>query len=310
MTLQCCTSSARVIHSTLRQPPAAAIFRLVLWETFIDGIDPDILSVIGLRLKIQPRVFQAVMTRDSTIDSFFTDVGEQILPTNIVAMGQFAMTVARPELPTNPNVTPVILIIGYKPDTLTVKKARDEVLLFEKATSPLTTEQSNPMEQPSLWMQEYVRLLEAHPTDNVSSDASDTDLISRSVIPLLHFQISTIREECHLKRTEYIKSTKGDKGDLGALFKERSHLRRMIEESEDNFQHLQRFKFSRKGNHTFQDAAFMIVEDDLRRAHLEAVRLETEIRDYLQLQTGDLALRESIKSIELSSSQIEEAKRG
>ena len=33
------------------------------------------------------------------------------------------------------------------------------------------------------------------------------------------------------------------------------------------------------------------------------------MKDYLQLQVGDLALEESKKSIELSNAQIEEAKR-
>ena len=42
----------------------------------------------------------------------------------------------------------------------------------------------------------------------------------------------------------------------------------------------------------------------------EARRLEAEIRDYLQFEVGDLSLRESKKSIELSVSQIQEAKRG
>ncbi|CAF9919847.1 MAG: hypothetical protein ALECFALPRED_001319 [Alectoria fallacina] len=55
---------------------------------------------------------------------------------------------------------------------------------------------------------------------------------------------------------------------------------------------------------------FIEIEDQLQQAHLEAHRLENEIRDYLQLQIGELALQESRKSIELSGSQIEEAKRG
>ncbi len=60
----------------------------------------------------------------------------------------------------------------------------------------------------------------------------------------------------------------------------------------------------------FQSTSLTAVEDELRQARLEASRLETEIRDFLQLQTGELALQESRKSIELSNSQIEEAKRG
>ena len=331
MIRQCCSLSARVIHSTLRQSTATGIFRVVLWDN--PALDPDMLSVLGLGLKIQPGFFHAVFARNHVPDKGGKRLKERRLATNIVAMGQFVMTVARHGHPTNSNVIPVILISGRDSDALTVGKNLDETLpfekpisqlttkqsnlreqpssWFEKSTSQLTTKQSNLREQPSLWMQDYVRFLEADFANGRRSDESDTDLILRSLNPLLRYQISTIREECHLKRNEYINFTQRNKeGDLGTLFRERSYLRRMTENSEDDFQHLQRLKFSQKGSHNFQDAASMIAEDDLRRAHSEASRLETEIRDYLQLQTGDLALRESIKSIELSNTQIEEAKRG
>ena len=56
--------------------------------------------------------------------------------------------------------------------------------------------------------------------------------------------------------------------------------------------------------------SLLTLENELQRIRREATRLEAEIRDYLQLQTGELALEESKKSIELSNFQIEEAKRG
>ena len=67
---------------------------------------------------------------------------------------------------------------------------------------------------------------------------------------------------------------------------------------------------SQNVSETPQNEPSIAIEDELQQAHLEALRLETEIREYLQLQTGELALQESRKSIELSNSQIEEAKRG
>lgn len=42
----------------------------------------------------------------------------------------------------------------------------------------------------------------------------------------------------------------------------------------------------------------------------EARRLESEMRDHLQLQVGNLSLEESRKSIELSNFQVQEGKRG
>lgn len=42
----------------------------------------------------------------------------------------------------------------------------------------------------------------------------------------------------------------------------------------------------------------------------EALRLVGEIRDYLQLQAGQLSLLESRKSIEASNNQLQESTRG
>ncbi|KAL8680929.1 MAG: hypothetical protein Q9186_002889 [Xanthomendoza sp. 1 TL-2023] len=49
--------------------------------------------------------------------------------------------------------------------------------------------------------------------------------------------------------------------------------------------------------------------DDYTDAMIEGTRLESQLRDSLQLQAGTLGLEESRKSIELSDRQIEEAKR-
>ena len=83
----------------------------------------------------------------------------------------------------------------------------------------------------------------------------------------------------------------------------------MIEDSEDNFLRLRDNLHSVMSYGTSQSQSFMTVELDLQQTRLEATRLEAEIRDYLQLQTGELALEKSKNSIELSNSQIEEAKR-
>ena len=312
-TLQCSSSSPTVILTSLRQPPATAIFRVVLWDAS-ECTNKTMITAVGLGLRIQPDFFHAIISRNRAIYYQARKLKEQELTTKIVAMAHFVMTVARHYLPANSNLIPVVLIAGGYSGALTDSKFFHEVLHFQRPSLQATTEQINPSEQPSSWMQDYVRLLEADLAMGTRSDESNTDLILRSLNPLLHFQIFRIHEECRSTRKEYLKFTrlrgKNKEGDLGALFTKRSSLRRFIEGSEDQFQHLQRFKLSEKESHKSQDASSIMVEDDLQRALQGAHRLEAEIRDYLQLQTGDLALRESIKSIELSNTQIEEAKRG
>lgn len=90
----------------------------------------------------------------------------------------------------------------------------------------------------------------------------------------------------------------------------RYSLRRMVEDFEDSSLRLRDCMHSPMKKDTPQGQSLMTLEGDLQQFGLEATRLETEIRDYLQLQIGELALQESKKSIELSNPQIEEAKRG
>ena len=315
--LRCTSAFPTVIHSTLRQPTAAAIFRIVLWDT--ENFHQDTMDTLGLDLKIQPGFFQAVVARDLIWGFGPQDRKEQRLKgrrlaTNVFAMGLFVMTVARHHLPAYPDVIPVILISGRNSEPRAVASTLDEVLPFENPALRVKTRHFKPREAPLSWMQSFIRLLEADFSKGRRSDESDTDLMLRSRNPLLHFHILKISEECHWIREKYLKftriSTMNKEGDLGALFRDRSSLRRLIEDTEDDFQHLQSFKFSQKQSHSIQDPSSTMAEDELQRARQGAIRLETEIRDYLQLQTGDLVLRESIKSIELSNIQIEEAKRG
>ena len=58
-----------------------------------------------------------------------------------------------------------------------------------------------------------------------------------------------------------------------------------------------------------KSSAFIEIENTRHLVLKEACRLEAEIRDYLQVQAGHLALLESRKSIELSNYQIQESKR-
>ena len=70
------------------------------------------------------------------------------------------------------------------------------------------------------------------------------------------------------------------------------------------------FVSSQLGEHLTKSSAFSEIENNRHWVLKEACRLETEIRDYLQVQAGHLALLESRKSTELSNYQIQESKRG
>ena len=331
--LQSSSGSAATIFSALRHPSFTGGVRILLWEASV--LDKGMMTALGLGLKIHPEFFGALLARHagmghlrirsdlSTLPwrELIARFDERRIAPEVVLLGQYLVTTARGYLSENLDAPPVIVIFLLENGLNSISRPKSK----KKAENPVTFL--------PLWMQEYVRLLGLDLEKRRERSSSITNLVFRSLTPLLQFYVLRFCEECDCIRTEYLDLTLPQKKfryenailnrsprrkgtgrikALGDLFELRYELRRMIGKSEDlNYYHqLRRFTHSQMPCDTFQDERFIEIEDQLQQAHLEAHRLETEIRDYLQLQIGELALQESRKSIELSSSQIEEAKRG
>ena len=335
--LQSSSGSAATIFSALRRPSPTAGVRILLWEASV--LDEEMLTALGLGLKIHPEVFGALLARQAGMGHLRLDSDlstwpwreliarfeERRIAPEVILIGQYLITTARGYLSESLDAPPVLVIfvLGNGSNRISQPKPK------KKAENPITFL--------PLWMQEYVRLLELDLENRKGQSSSITDLMFRSLTPLLQFYVFRFCEECDFIRTDYLDFTlpknipqnkfryesafmrrslgrtgTGNIKGLAELYELRYVLRRMVEESEDLnlFHQLRRFTGSQVPRNTHQVESFKEIEDQLREAHLEAHRLETEIRDYLQLQIGELALQESRKSIELSSSQIEEAKQG
>ena len=343
--LQCSSPSAATMLSALRHPSSTAKVRILLWEASL--LDVGKLSALGLGLKFHPEVFRVLLARLAGMgnlrrlllhDTFpwkelIAGFDERRIAPEIVLLGQYLVTTASGYLPANMDAPPVLVIflLDDPPDNPSDNPSNNPPDKISRLKPKKKAE--NPRKILPLWMQDYVRLLEFDLHKRRGQSSSVEDLAVRSLIPLLQLYVFRFCEECDFIRTEYLdltlpqrkfryesailnrsprrKGTGKTKG-LGALFELRYELRRMVGKSEDlNYSHqLRTFTRTQMPCDTHQDEIFKEIEDQLQQAHLEAYRLETEIRDYLQLQTGELALQESRKSIELSSSQIEEAKRG
>lgn len=317
ISLKCGSSSGTKILSAIRQPSPAATVRIVLWEvreSVFRGFQP--LDALGLGLRIQPRFFKALLADHTRMRPTQTFT-ERPLESELFAMDQYVVTTARNYLPANPDATPVILIARQGPEKLKFEEDFDEIVPFQRLP---TDEPPKPVIRPSPWMLQYVRLLESDFEKERECTGKFEDILLCSLTPLLHFNLSRIGKENDLMRREYLKLIlPPEEGEteildieerLGELFRMRSSLRRLIEDSEEKSENLQRALRSQMANKVRQNPSFTTTEDDLRRARLLALRWETEVRDYLQLQTGELARQESKKSIDLSNFQIEEAKRG
>lgn len=343
--LQCSSGSAATILSALRQSSPAAEIRIVLWEASMLG--RAMLNALGLGLKIHPDSFRALLVRHCTADylkviledmprpwrELIDGFDERRIAPDVVLLGQYLVTTARQYLPTNLDAPPVITIfrLGYPSQIKPEKNAKDRFGKVESTHESTPPAIFNPIKLLPPWMQEYVRLLELDLEKRRGRSLGVANLSFRPLCPLLQFYVLKFREECDSLRTEYLDFTlpetklryesellnqgprrkgRGRIKGLRDLFDVRYLLRRLVEDSEQQYQRLQMFTRSQSTLSRPLNGPSIEIEDQLQQAHLEAHRLETEIRDYLQLQTGELSLQESRKSIELSSSQIEEAKRG
>ena len=93
------------------------------------------------------------------------------------------------------------------------------------------------------------------------------------------------------------------------LHLERSKLREMVEDSEDSLNDVERYASSPDIHCSLSGLAYPQIKEDANRKYAEAQRLESQVRDYMQLEVGKLSLEESRKSVELSNHQILEGKR-
>ena len=327
LTLRCYSTSGTKILSALRQPPPKSTLGIVLWDS--TSLDGEMLNALGLGLRIPPHFFSPFLARHPKAPAyvqshvyFETNISWKIAD-DFIVVGQYVMTVIRNYLPAKPDAVPIILIVGFDQKHLqprgdfnsSKKTLQSEDLptlaMNRSAVDGLT---DFPDRLPG-WMRECVRCLDSDIKNGRSLGGKHTDLPLSSLTALLQCTMPLLRQECRVIRESYLRATNPTRTETDetvrkSIFEMRYLLRRMIEDFEDNSLRLRDCIHSQTKQDTPQSQSLMALEGALQLSGREATRLETEIRDYLQLQIGELALQESKKSIELSNSQIEEGKRG
>lgn len=93
------------------------------------------------------------------------------------------------------------------------------------------------------------------------------------------------------------------------LYESHAKLREDINRLENDRRSLKKYISSPQSRQYSQGQLYWDVEEESKEAIIKAYRVESQVRDFLQLEAGNLGLQASMKSIELSNRQIEEAKR-
>lgn len=312
------TSAVRIV-TALRQPPANVTVQILLWNSAA-YLHQDVVNPLGLGLKIDPRFFEALCGRNK----------RHLDPRHVTIDGAVATIVHH-------YAVPIVLIarMGWGPALASaVEEEIGDVFPFQYPA--VETYPPYPYFAPVHDLKRvWGRYAEGHELGKYEHP-NYTHLLSwclrserernagfvhflKPLIPLLYLSIFRVRECCESIRQQYYELqiaaddawwAEKDKA-ISDLPKDRVRLRALVEDLEDGFNQILRFIESQDRSYNFLlSASWRKVEEDFKRTHREAARLEAQIRHYRQLQIGESALQESKQSIELSNRQIEEGKRG
>ena len=294
------------------------------------GLASEFSSVLGLGLKLTPRFFDALTAQIERHTNFEIPNNARFRCKYLLASGT-VVAIARQSSLAKPESPSVVLIAGPpRVHDLVDQGALNEILydswpIHEPVDKDRSPGSNDPDSEGAIC---YARMLASFVNRNQNCADRYDDLLFASLLPLLQLDVLRIRKLCSVIRDDFVKLKlpiyknngqemiehltpgPGDNETPERLYRYRTILRSAIEQFEDETQSLTVFVSSQIGEHLTKSPAFKEIENNRHWVLKEACRLEAEIRDYLQVQAGHLALLESRRSIELSNYQIQESKRG
>ena len=325
-------SAATKILNTLRHPSQDVCLRVVLWwlgDYMDDGMNEgetgseDLLDVCGLGLKISPRFFH-------TIDDLFNNwsfwrmptggMVQPSLPTSpfeptYLVIGSQISTIASNYLAHEANSPPVLLIIGWDDKSWDHESLRPADIDDDESYRPhlVTDIATSTIPSRTFFSRTriYQRVLDQLIGQINAAEIGDKLLLTLATLPMMHLDTLHIQAKTRILRRS-IMFGRGQLRVTGGpdLQAQRYSLRRHIEDSERSRKSFSRFATSLDAGDLLSRLEYLRIQELWEDAITEARFREAEARDILQFHASQLSLEESRKSIELSSNQIEESRRG
>ena len=315
-TLRCyCESGTELIH-TLRKPPHGVCVQLVLWFRTDSPLNQEMIDTLGLGLRLDLDDFDyrepwspPPRKLGPHIRSIF---GEQTVAT--ISQG-FMRDVA--------NEVPVVLVatafegrfinmlrLGFITDyceTPPFCKSPRVILPLENRGGSFIRAKGR----------DYARAVQNFISQGRDVQSTKLSLLLASISPLLYAEICRITRRINGVQEMYTAfmfevSNEGIRPRVSqeALDRHRLELRRITEVAEDVLGQFSRYLGSESHSDASNHPSYIRIVAELRSVIADARRLDAEVRDFKQIEVGDLVLEESRKSIELSNTQIREAKSG
>lgn len=314
----------------LRDPPPDASVRVVVLhmkneECWLHlSVIIALINALGLGLRIGPDYFDACLYAEifgprRTYERHL----KKFLDARHVQIDRSIFTVARDYLPYGRHSPPVVLILGLQSSEEDFANS-SEPRFFDKL--PLQAQLPTSLEPRR---NTYEALLHCRLKTTEKIPLDQDAIILHAVMPLLEMYLRHQRASCGIQNVIYLnivrKKTVHEKDlelsldnvrflyekDLeNSLENVRFLTRRMMRDTEQCLSDFRRFRQIQLGSKCLEDDSTADLEQEFSLYLNDARGLEAEIRDWLQIRVGSLALEESKRSIELSNLQIDESKRG
>ena len=325
--------STRLLQN-LRSPPEDIPIRIVFWSIPRDSYPHTrIIQALGLGLDMDPSFFESLIHMDLSLD----EQSRRWFPARVISqveIGDSIATVAQ-DYRRERHAPPVLVIAGFfdpklgfiddneldKPyyrmfNEIMNREISGGTSLFRSAIDRVT-----PNDLASVPSNYYLKLLSKHVYKDCYVDSEVDALLLIAMLPLLRLEILCLRGqlstiESLLRHVQFdveyprLSSEELKAKRYNTLDKHRFWLRRRLEglqESRDTFQNFAR---SHNAASWLETKIWLSQDADIQEVVAMARNRELEVRDYMQLQIGNLSISESRKSIQLSNQQMHEAKRG
>lgn len=321
--------STRLLKN-LRSPQEDIPARIVLWS-IPRGKKPhhSIINALGLGLDVDPSFFEHLNQLLVNSDTLALTRSHEMM------IGDSIVTVAR-DYRCERHAPPVLVIAGCI-DLHSSFSSKDRELdeqyhwIFDKIVNEeisggtsvfrSTINKRSPNSLESMSSNYYLKLLGKyfHKKSYVGLE-DDTSLLI-AVLPLLRLEILRLRCQCSFIATA-LRDLQHDIENPGLLTvvkketrytildKYRFWLRWRLENLQQSIDHFLCFARSQNAENLFETKIWLREDTEIRKGLAMARNIELEVRDYMQLQIGNLSIAESRKSIQLSNQQMNEARRG
>ena len=316
------TSLHTTLLGDLHLPPSDVSLRVLLW--WLDDsrlLTSRFLDVCGFGLAIDPGFFITLVDQAKR----FATKGDRrfsmrSVQTSYTLVGNHILCVARDYIPSKTDTPPVLLVVGWNDEKIenNIIRSRSDFDNPRKVLDgiPPCARKSQERLEEAHWncqdyrSRRYAEILSQLIERKRQTATGEQRLLILAMLPILQIDALHIQGRCRSVRRLQIELGPSSDSGRSTLSIERFWLRRHIEDAEASRTYFLRYLNSVGQIDITHDVEFRTAEEEWNDAIHEARSLDSEVFDNLQLIVGHSSLEESRKSIELSTSQIEESKRG